>query len=438
MDEPLGERLRRDQRRPHDTVAQPPPAEGDPHPHRDGQHRAEPACGLEPHEVPAGARERQRGGPGTRRYDSPWAAVTLAALLVATLLGIRLAAAGGADGFTVAGDRFVRDAPGIDTVHPGTGYDGQFVYRMTLEPFPRETTRHGITLDNPPYRAQRVGLPLLAHALSRTGIPPAWSLIAVNVLALLAAAAAAAVLAQRHRRHALWGVAVALSPGLVVSLTRDLTEPLATALLLAGLVAWPRRPILATTAFTAAVLTRETVLAVLAGLGLYELYRLAKRRPQALRNAGLLLVPLAVTVAWQLHLRSVWGELPISATDGDVGTPFLNTVTSLFQHGDLTDWATRDAILENLWLAERLALAAFLAYAVTRLRRVDGVTATGFVLALLLAVSAAWHRDVGFLRAANEAIVMGLLVAIAARATKPLVAAAAASAGVAALYGAIL
>ena len=355
----------------------------------------------------------------------------------------------------MAGSTFVTGAPGIDTVHPGTGYDGQFVYRMALDPFPDEPTAYGITLDNPPYRAQRVGLPLVAHGLTKGGVPAAWALILVNALALLACAAAAAALARRYGRHALWGVAVALSPALVVSFTRDLTEPLATALLLAGLVAWPRRPLLATAAFTGAVLTRETTLAVLAGLGLYEAYRLARRRPAALRpdtlrsaalrpallRTALLLVPLAVTVAWQVHLRGVWGEYPLAATDGDVGAPFAQTVTSLFAHADLTAWGSKDAVLENLWLAERLALAAFLAYAACaayRLRRTDAATATAYALALLLATSAAWHRDVGFLRAANEAIVVGMLVLLASKATRPLVATAVASAGVAALYGAVL
>lgn len=399
--------------------------------------------GLEPHELPPGLPE-SHGRHSTRAYDSPLAAVLLAALLIATLLGVRLAAAGGPSGLVVAGDAFVNDQrpDDLDVVHEdSTGYDGQFVYRLALDPFTVHAVKDGITLDNPPYRAQRIGLPLAAHALSRTGLPVSWSLIVVNVLALLVATAAAATLARRLGRSALWGVVVGLSPGLVVAFTRDLTEPLATALLLAGLVAWPRRPYAATAAFTAAVLTRETALAVLAGLGLHELYRAARRRPQAVRNAAVLLVPLAVTVGWQLYLRGVWGELPISATDGDVGAPFAQTARTLFRHADLLDWSGKDAILENLWLAERVALAAFIGYVAVTFRRSavpDGLK-VAYAVAALLALSAAWHRDVGFLRAANEAIVVGLLVLLGSRASRPVLAGAAAmSLGVAALYGAVL
>jgi hypothetical protein len=360
--------------------------------------------------------------------------------LVAALLGGRLAAAGGPSGLVVAGTAFVGDGRPADlaVVHDGTGYDGQFVYRMALDPFPDEPTAYGITLDNPPYRAQRVGLPLLANALTHAGIPPSWALVVVNVLALLAATAAAAALARRYGRHALWGVAVGLSPALVVAFTRDLTEPLATAFLLAGLVALPRHRPAAAAAFTAAVLTRETTLAFLAGLGLYELARLARRRPEALRNAATLVVPLAAAVAWQLHLRGVWGELPVSSTEaGGLGAPFAQTARALFAHADLTAWSTRDALLEILWLAERLALAAFLVYAATR-ARTAGAMGAAYAVAALLATSTAWHRDVAFLRASNEAIVAGLLVLLATGTRKPLIATAAASGGLAVLYGALL
>lgn len=381
-----------------------------------------------------------RGRHGSR-YDSVATAVVVAALLVAALLGVRLVAAGGPSGLVVAGEVFVGPERPADlaVVNEGTGYDGQFVYRMTLEPFPDEPAGHGITFDNAPYRAQRVGLPLLAHALTRVGLPASWALIVVNVLALLAATAAAAALARRCGRHALWGLVVGLSPALVVSFTRDLTEPLATAFLLGGLVAWPRHRLAATAAFTAAVLTRETAIVVLGGLGLYELYRLARRREGAFANAAALLVPLAVAVAWQLRLRGVWGEVPVAAAEGvGLGTPFARAARVLFAHADLTAWSTREEILENVWLVERLGLAALVLYALARLPRTDPMLTVAYVLAALLATSTAWHRDVAFLRASNEAIVVGLLVLLAAGARTPLLVSAAFSGGVAVLYGAYL
>jgi hypothetical protein len=344
------------------------------------------------------------------------------------LLAVRVVSGGGPSSAVVAGDAFVGpDRPAdLAVVHEGsTGYDGQFVYRLALDPLTDEATAYGIRLDNPPYRAQRVGLPVVAWAVSRTGLPMSWTLLLVNALALLAAAWAGAVLAGRAGRHRAWGVLVALSPALVVAVTRDLTEPLQTALLLLGLVAWTgRRTPVATAAsvaaFTAATLTRETSLTVLFGLGCWEVYAFLRGRDRAAAavRAVVLLVPVAVFVAWQLHLESVWGVLPVSAAEGDLGAPFLNTAqTFLSGGGDWSDWTSKDALLAHAWVAERVLLAALLAYAAVRLARAavhPGVKA-GWVVATLLALSAAWGRDVAFLRAANEAIVLALVVLLGVR-----------------------
>lgn len=378
----------------------------------------------------------------------------LAAVLLGLLLAARVVSGGGPSAAVVAGDAFV--GPGrpadLKVVNEGsTGYDGQFVYRLALDPFSRAETAYGITLDNPPYRQQRIGLPVAAWAVAKTGIPLSVALLLVNAAALLAAAWAGAVLATRLGRHRLWGVLVALSPGLVVAVNRDLTEPLQTGLLLLGLVAWTgrRTPLTiaaAGAAFTAATLTRETTLAVLFGLGLWELDAAARGRDRAaaLARGALLLVPVAAFAAWQLHLRRVWGELPLSANEGDVGVPFLNTAqTFLAGGGDWSDWTSKDALLAHAWVAERVLLAAFLGYAAARLARsaLDGRIKAGWVVAALLAVSAAWGRDVAFLRAANEAIVLGVVVLLGLR-TRAATAALAGTAGVscylAVVYGLLI
>jgi hypothetical protein len=388
------------------------------------------------------------------RCDKKGAAVVLTAVLLGVMLVTRVVIGGGLSAPVMASDAFVGpDRPAdLKVVNEGsTGYDGQFVYRLALDPFTRAETAYGITLDNPPYRQQRIGLPLAAWGVARTGLPLSASLLLVNAAALLAAAWAGAVLARRRHRHALWGVLVALSPGLVVAVNRDLTEPLQIALLLAGLVAWTgRRTALtyaaATAAFTTAAFTRETTLAVLCGLGLWELARLRHRpdRGDALVRAALLLVPLAAITGWQLHLENVWGELPIRATEGDVGAPFVQTAQEfLTGGGDWSDWTSKDALLAHAWVAERVALAALLAYTAVTLGKAaaDPRIKAGWVLATLLALSTAWGRDVAFLRAANEAIVLAVLVLLGTRtrsATAALAGTAALSCYVGVVYAVLL
>lgn len=371
------------------------------------------------------SRARDKAREISVTYDRPLAAVALTAVLLLVLLTARMVNVGGPSGAPVAG--------GLLFVHEGhpkdlkvnehsTGYDGQFVYRLALDPFSREETQYGITFDNPPYRQQRIALPVVAWAVhTTTRIPMSVTLLLVNALALLAAAWAAAVLARRMGRNALWGAAVALAPGLVVAICRDLTEPVAAAFLLLGLVAWTgRRTPLALAAFTVSALARETSLAVLFGLGVYEMY-VAIRGPDriraAARAAGLIAVPLGVVAAWQVHLRDVWGTLPIRATQGDVGTPVAHTLQKLFANGGAwSDWHTKDALLMHVWVAERLVLlAVVVATAYALLGKADSRIKAGWVLGALLALTATWDRDVAFLRASNEAVVMGILVLLGSR-----------------------
>jgi hypothetical protein len=69
--------------------------------------------------------------------------------------------------FIDAGDRFVDssklDAPIIVRKH-SDGYDGQFYYRLAVEPWPSASAAHGVTFDAAPWRAQRILCPVLAWA----------------------------------------------------------------------------------------------------------------------------------------------------------------------------------------------------------------------------------------------------------------------------------
>ena len=90
----------------------------------------------------------------------------LAALLL--VLG-RLAISGfDASYFIVAGTDYV-DAHATPTpiaLQPGQGYDGQFFYRYSLSPSDFSKQAHGVTVDHPAYRIQRIAYPLVVWLLS--------------------------------------------------------------------------------------------------------------------------------------------------------------------------------------------------------------------------------------------------------------------------------
>ena len=173
-------------------------------------------------------------------------------------------------------------------------------------------------------------------------------------------------------------------------------------------------------AFAAAVLTRETTLAVLGGMGVWQVAAglrggWAALHPR-LRRAAWLLVPLAVGLAWQVWVYQVWHALPVRSNGGNVGAPVIDVVRSLFLGADNWLEVSKDTVVQHAVLVERLLLAALFGYIAWSLlrTRLPADLRAGWVVAAVLALSVrGWPRDEQFLRAANEAISMGLLVVFA-------------------------
>lgn len=212
------------------------------------------------------------GRAGARRFDTTTtvfgvAAVAALILTIAMLFAVRFDAS-----------VLVHAAPpwtdpaltrGSLTVLPADrGYDGQFFYRLAIDPWSTAPTVAGVTLDVPGMRTGRIGYPLLAFALS-VGLDAAvpWALLAANLIALVALAVVGAGLARRSGLHRLWGLAFLLWPGFAYTLTHDLSELTATTLVLGALLAARcERTAWAALLLAAAALTRETTLLVAAGL----------------------------------------------------------------------------------------------------------------------------------------------------------------------------
>jgi hypothetical protein len=355
----------------------------------------------------------RRGALPFRRLDRPVAAVVTTGLLLLLFIGLRTTVnTGSLEGFVVAGTDRVSEASGLPRV-PGTGYDGQFVWQLAHNPLTHDQGAAGVTSDSPSYRQQRIALPATVWALHHlTGISHARLILAVNLLALLILAWYAALLAQLLGRPAPWGAALAVGPGLMLALARDLNEPLSALGLIAGLLLWCKgKPGLATLPFVLAVLARETTLTVLAGLGMWALWlALRTRRWQPLQPALWLLVPLAVATAWQVHLAQVWGSLPFRSNEGNLSTPLVSFLPSVVRLNHLNSEP-----VEQLFRVERIVLLLGLMALLLLLRRstTRPDLKLGFVLTCLLAFGlTAWNADVQFLRGADESLLLGLVVAM--------------------------
>ena len=162
------------------------------------------------------------------------------------------------------------------------GYDGQFYYRLALNPFNWSKTAYGITMDEP-YRYTRIGYPLVTWIVSfgQHDLVPVM-LIAINLLSVAAMAYFGAIFARDGGRHALWGLLFAAYFGLAVSVGRDTGEPLAEAFMLAGLLAYRReRWVLSGAAFAFAAITRETILFAPAAIACVRLVQMARRQARS-------------------------------------------------------------------------------------------------------------------------------------------------------------
>jgi hypothetical protein len=200
---------------------------------------------------------------------------------------------------------------GVFVFRGSTGYDGQFYYRLALDPANLHKTAFGITMDAP-YRFMRIGYSALAWLVSLghyTAVP--YALVAINVAAL---GYLGGLLAREAGRHAIWGLPLVGYFGLMDSLSRDLTEPLGALCLIAGVLAYRKRhPPLAAAAFSYGVLTRETVLVAPVALGIVRVIQIARRRDRPGPADLAWLVPGVVFAAWEVVVKVAAGVFPILA-----------------------------------------------------------------------------------------------------------------------------
>jgi hypothetical protein len=309
--------------------------------------------------------------------------------------------------------------PNLHVYPPGTTFDGQYFYRLALEPWTNAVAKYGVTLDEPAYRQERILYPLLAWVVSvgQWQLTP-MALIVVNVAAAGLLGYASAAYAQTFGRSPLLFAAVAFYPGYAVSQFRDLAELTEAALLVLGLLALSRRQhIVGSAALVLGALARETLLVVpLAGVALWVL-RIRRTRdavPLAVWSA-----PLAVFAAWSAILATRWGQSGLGQ-GGPVnfGPPFQGM--AVFARG--IDF--RHVRLSNTDLPE-LGLVALAVGGVVFVHRWRVLTRV-LPLACLLGVVAAacysayvWQDNRAFLRALHEVYLAAVLALVPASAWPP-------------------
>lgn len=273
----------------------------------------------------------------------------------------------------LVGDKYGNPAQlprGVHVFHY-TGYDGQFYYRMALDPANLHRTAFGITMDYW-YRFVRIGYSALAWLVAggqHSAVP--YALIAINIVAMGVLGLLGGMLAHQAGRHAMWGLLLAGYFGLMTSLTRDLTEPLGAVCLLGGILAYRRRhPVLAALLFAYGCLTRETVLVAPVALGVMRLIEIARRRARPSLDDLAWVLPGVVFAGWEVVLKGATGFFPILSDGGkNASLPLsagIRAVVHNFTHPTAAVGGAPGAVI--IWDVEFLVLAVFAVAALLSLR----------------------------------------------------------------------
>ena len=355
--------------------------------------------------------------------------IVTALIAFAAWLGFALArwqvwAAGHVNHFVMAGHVYTNRArlPHGLLLVPIDGYDGQFYYRLALDPVNRHTTAFGITMDQS-YRYSRIGYPILAWLFSfgQHHLVP-QSLVAVNLLGVAAMAWLGAIFARESGRHALWGLAFAAYFGLVISVGRDTAEPVAEACMLGGLLAYRRGTtrmyVLATVLFAYGGITRETILLAPAAIAVTRIIAMARRKAKPGLADLTWLVPAVVYGLLQLAVSLlVKGDFPLAANSGrNLTVPFTGLAHALqydSAHINTAHLSPIDISLFEYFTLAIFIVAGLVVLFVTTAPGHERLAFVFFVLQLGLLSGEIWNSTFGDGRSLIEPFLMALVLLLA-------------------------
>ncbi|HWG01547.1 MAG TPA: hypothetical protein VG164_06840 [Trebonia sp.] len=343
--------------------------------------------------------ERSVASPALTRLNHPAvaAAIGLLGWLAFVLARWQVWAAGHITLFIMSGVKFSHPAQMVPRIShvPLAGYDGQFYYRFALNPFNWHATAYGITVDHN-YRYTRLGYPVVAWLLSagqHRAVPTV--LVLINLACVAIIAWLGAKFARESGRHALWGLLFVAYFGLVISVGRDTSEPLADACMLGALLAYRRsRYILAALLLAYGVITNEPLLALAVGIALTRLWAMYRRRARpGLEDLIWVLPGVAYVVLQGLEKVLVKGKAGGTADiTANFTLPFKALVRGLFTDFRLMSWTHLGMYDINLIEFIVLAVVVVSGLLVLRSTRVPVHERVAFVVFVLVEiVCASWQ-----------------------------------------------
>ncbi len=377
--------------------------------------------GATPGEAPGGTEPRGL----LAKADTPIVPglIALIAALAFALARWQTWAHGNIAKFILVGRHFATPSqlPAGIPVAPTYGYDGQFYYRLALNPVNFSHVAYGIRMDQP-YRYMRIGYPWLTWlvSLGQHFLVPVM-LVLVNIAAIGAMGYLGGMFARQGGRHALAGLVLPAYFGLLTSLSRDTAEPLAAACLLAGLLAVrARRPLLAGLLLAYGALTRETVMVAVAAIAVVRIIGVIRQRPRPVRPAREDLawaVPTAAFAAWQVVVKIAVGSFPLLADSGrNSGTPFvapLRAVEANLRYLSTDLFEQHDVWLLELGILVLFTVAALLSFRSTNAPVHERLALVLYVIEICVVAPSTWNSLDADLRSFIEVYLLAAIILLA-------------------------
>jgi hypothetical protein len=371
---------------------------------------------------------RERGGRGSRslvtRTDRPIIAGLIALLLAVAFVLARWQtwAHGNIGRFILVGRHFATPSqlPHGIPVAPTYGYDGQFFYRLALNPVNFSHVAYGIRVDQP-YRYMRIGYPWLAWVVSfgqHVLVPVV--LVVINIAAIGAMGYLGGVFARQGGRHALAGLVLPAYFGLITSVSRDTAEPLAAICLLGGLLAIrARRPLLAGLLLAYGALTRESVMVAVAALAVVRIVGVIRRRSvRPVRDDLAWALPTAAFAAWQVVVKVAVGSFPLLADEDDnTGSPFITPIKAV-EHNlgyiNLHHFEQYDLWFLELAIITLFAVAALLSLRSTNAPVHERLAFVFYLIQICVVSPSTWYSLDADLRSFIEVYLMAAIILLGA------------------------
>ena len=274
---------------------------------------------------------------------------------------------GNYSGFLVLSQKFILNNPLLREredlkreliIQEGRGYDAQFMYAMTFDPFlsafSEKPRIYRKVVDYPPYRYGRIGFSFLAKifSLNRPELYPK-TMILIILFSHCAAAFFLARIAVFYGRSPFWALFYVTIPAFTVALRLGLPESVASALMIAALFFYLREKIFVCCCFLAlALLVRETTGLVAICFVVYEILQ------RRFKRAGMFIIPLILYSGWRAFVG--WRLFPtyqweaIFYDSGGLSLPFSGFTalySALLKEEYIPEFATSASIFPLFLIA---------------------------------------------------------------------------------------